>query len=258
MSAFSGIPITLDSSSLINATSQDFEVVFNPPLFLGDDKYELGLVRALLWYSFYNISPQYNNTTARYSPDGGTTWKSFTILSGQYTIDQLNSRIQSIMLANGDYTPSLSGNIFNISISADFSTLSVLITVSNNYQLDLTISDLNLLLGFNKIIVTTTQLGNTVANINNGINSLKISCDILTGSYDNNANSNTLYVFTPTSGPGTQINIQPPTLLFIPVRNSRAINSIRMRLLDNLNRTIDLNGEPITYLLYLRRVSKVI
>jgi len=106
--------------------------------------------------------------------------------------------------------------------------------------------------------VTSTQLGANVANINNGINSLKITCDILTSSYDNNANSNTLYVFSPNSGPGTQINISVNPPLFIPVRQSRTINEIRMRLVDNQNRTVALNGEPVTYLLYLRKISKMI
>jgi len=96
------------------------------------------------------------------------------------------------------------------------------------------------------MIVTSTQLGANVANINNGINSLKIACDILTGSYDNNANSNTLYVFSPNSGPGTQINIDVNPPLFIPVRNTRTINSIRMQLVDNQNCTVVLNGEPVT------------
>lgn len=245
MAAFSGIPLTIDSSTLNTSTPQDVTVLFQPPLILGSDEYELGLIKVMLWYAWYNISPQYNNTTLRYSPDAGVTWKTITIISGQYSIDELNSRIQSLIVANGDVGT-------NVSIVADFSTLKIQIVLLGGYQVDLTQGNLYNLLGFTPIIVTSTQLGANPANINNDINSLKITCDILTGSYDNNVSSNTLYVFSPNSGPGTQINITVNPPLFIPVRNTRTINSIRITLVDNLNRTINLNGQPVTYLLYLR------
>lgn len=262
MAGSAGFPLNIDSSKLNNVNTADFQTLFSAPLFLGDDRWELALEKALIWYSFYNIDPQYNNTYARYSPDNGVTWKDLNIIPGQYSIDQLNDRIHSIMLTNGDYTTSVSGNIFDINILADFSTLKVEITISNNYQLDLTASNLNLLLGFNSIIVTSSQFGANVANINNDINSLKISCDIITSSYDSSSNSNILYVFSPTisnsTGPGSQIFVIPNNLIFIPVIPSRTISSIRIRIVDNLDRAINLHNQPTTYWLYLRKVPKLI
>ncbi len=251
-----GFPLFLDSSKLTNARSQDFQVSFSPPLILGNDSYELALNKAFIWYSFYNISSEYSNTTSAYSPDNGVTYYPLEILPGQYSIDQLNDRIHSIMKANGDYTVSVSGDVFDINITADFSTLKVQISISNNYRLDLTLSDLNLLLGFDKIIVTSTQLGSLVANINNGINSIKISCDILTGSYDNSSNSNVLYSFSPTSSPGSQIVIEAKNLIFIPVIPARTISSIRMTVSDQTGRILDLHGEPCSYFLYMRKIPK--
>ena len=252
----SGFPLFLDSSKLTNARSQDFSISFSPPLILGNDLYELALNKAFIWYSFYNISPEYNNTTSSYSPDNGVTYKPLNILPGQYSIEQLNDRIHSIMKANGDYTVTVNGDVYDINITADFSTLKIQISISNNYRLDLTGSDLNLLLGFDKIIVTSTQLGSRVANINNGVNSIKISCDILTGSYDNSANSNVLYSFSPTSSPGSQIVVDVNNLIFIPVIPARTISSIRMTITDQSGRILDLQNEPVSYFLYMRKVQK--
>lgn len=242
------ITLVLDSSKLNNANSANFEVIFSPKLDLSDGPWEMALVKAFMWYSFYNIDTEFNNTTASYSPDAGVTWKNFTILSGQYSIEQLNDRIQSIILANGD-------NPANISILADFSTLKIQIVVAGGYQLDLSISDLNLLLGFDKIIVTSTQLGSNVANINNGVNAIKISCDILTGSYDNSANSNVLYVDSPNSGPGSQIQWSVGERLYIPVIPQRYIQSIRTTFTDQSNRQLNLQNEPTTIWVHLRKMK---
>ena len=251
-----GFPLFLDNSKVTNARSESFQVSFSPPLILGNDSYELALNKAFIWYSFYNISSEYNNTTASYSPDNGVTYKPLNILPGQYSIEQLNDRIHSIMKANGDYTVSVNGDVYDINITPDFSTLKIQISISNNYRLDLTGSDLNLLLGFDKIIVTSTQLGANVANINNGVNSIKISCDILTGSYDNSANSNVLHSFSPTTSPGSQMVENVNNLIFIPVIPARTISSIRMTITDQNNRVLNLNGEPVSYYLYLRKVPK--
>lgn len=243
-----GFPIVFDSSKLTNVDTADFSVVFSPNLMLSDGKWELALVKAFMWYSFYNVDTQYNNTTARYSPNGGVTWKAINIIPGQYSIEQLNERIQNIILSNGDVSS-------NISILADFSTLKIQIVVLGGYQLDLTVSDLNLLLGFDKIIVTSTQLGSNVANINNDINAIKISCDILTSSYDNTANSNVLWVDSPNSGPGTQIIFESKKLIYIPVIQQRSIANVKITFTDQLNRKLNLHGEPTTIFCYLREVK---
>lgn len=242
------ITLVLDSSKLNNVNTADFVVNFSPKLELGDGPWEMALVKAFMWYSFYNIDTEFNNTTARYSPDGGVTWKSFTILSGQYSIEQLNDRIQSIILSNGD-------NPANILILADFSTLKIQIVLVGGYQLDLTVSDLNLLLGFDKIIVTTTQLGSNVANINNGVNAIKISCDILTSSYDNSANSNVLYVDSPNTGPGSQIQWTQSERVYIPVIPQRYIQSIRTTFTDQTGKILNLQGESTTIWVHLRKMK---
>lgn len=245
-----GFPIVFDSSKLNNVDTGDFQITFSPPLFLGDARWEMALVKAFMWYSFYNIDSQYNNTTAKYSPDAGLTWKNIDILAGQYSIDQLNERIQSIISANGD-------NPANIQILADFSTLKIQIILSGGYQLDLTVSDLNLLLGFDKVIVTTSQLGSDVANINNDINAIKISCDILTSSYDNSANSNVLWVDSPNSGPGTQIKFEANKLIYIPIIPQRSISSVRITFTDQLNRKLNLHGEPTSIFAYIRPIMSL-
>jgi len=131
----SGFPITIDSSQLNTTTTEGITVTFPTPLFLGEDRYELALIKVMLWYSWYNISAQFNNQLLAYSPNGGVTWKQITIIPGQYSIDQLSDRIQALIDANGD-----TGS--NVSLVPDYATLSIQIVLLNNYQLDLTQSNL--------------------------------------------------------------------------------------------------------------------
>jgi hypothetical protein len=249
--------ILLDSTTLQGSfTTDDFQVPID--IDISDCRYEIALVKLNLWYSWYNISTDFGNNTLRYSPDGGTTWKTITIPNGQYTVDQINTVIQSAMFKNGDYyTNAQNVTSYNITISADYSTLKVNIAVSSNFQVDLTVSALNLLLGFGSIIVTYTQEGSLPANINRDINSLSLKCSISVGSFSNNNSSNILYTFVPTSIPGTNLNITPkPKLIFLPVVNTNRLTSIRITIVDNLGRRVDLNNQPVTCLLVLRKMRK--
>ena len=50
-----------------------------------DKNYEIALVSASLWYSYYNISDsQYDNGKWRYSIDNGATWIEHIIADGLY------------------------------------------------------------------------------------------------------------------------------------------------------------------------------
>jgi len=247
--------IFLDSTTLTgNIQSDNFIVPLD--IDISDCRYEISLVKLNLWYSWYNISSEYNNQTLRYSSNRGSTWKTITIPEGQYSIDQLNTLIQSIMYTNGDYYTNAQNIIsYNITISLEYSTLKVNIQVSNNFQVDLTISNLYLLLGFSNIIVTTTQEGYLPANINNDINTLNLTCSIITGSYQNTNSSNILYTFTPNSLPGSNLDIYPQKLLYLPVVNIRRITSIGISIIDNLNRRVNLNNQPLSVLLSLRKIK---
>lgn len=251
------ILLNLDSTlSSGNTQTDNFRVVFNQPLNLeGEGGYEIALLQAKLWYSWYNISAENGNNLMRYSTDAGLTWKNVTFPDGQYEISQINDYLHRIMKNNGDYFVNGSGqDDWNIDILANFSTLKVQVDIvsGSNYQLDLASSKIYTLLGFAQIVVTTSQSGTNIANINNDINSLSIETDVVSGTYNNGLAGNVLWTFVPTTAPGTNIDINIINPVYIPVSANR-IQSISMRIIDNLGRRVNLNSQPVTYLLALRK-----
>ena len=158
------------------------------------------------------------------------------------------------MLANGD-VPTVNGAPqYNIIVAPNYSTLKVDITAKNNYQLKFN-SSMNELLGFDNSqrTVSTTTSGNNVANITRSVNSLSIKCSIATGSFENATTSDVIYTFIFNVGPGSLQEIAPNQILYVPINTYNEIQSIRMRLTDQLGRPVDLNNEPTTYLLHLRK-----
>jgi len=98
-----------------------------------DGIHELGLIKCNLWYSFFNISDDFNNRIIRYTNNTAQT-RTVTFPSGNYTILQLNTYLSGVMVSNGDTA--------SIIIEPNYSTLKVKITISNGYSLDLTASNL--------------------------------------------------------------------------------------------------------------------
>jgi hypothetical protein len=132
------------------------------------------------------------------------------------------------------------------------------IEITNNYQLDLSIGDLHTLLGFNATILTATSKGTNVVDISRGVDSWSVHCSLAGGSFDNDIDSDILYGFVPLSGRGMAVSERPFQVFFFPLNatyvkgQDAIINSIQMRLTDQLNRPILLNGEDITCRLVVR------
>jgi hypothetical protein len=249
--------LNLDSSNLQAGQNKtdDFIVQFTNELFLPGN-WEVALIKSNTWYSWYNISSSKNNNTLRYF--NGTLYRPNIIIpNGQYTIEQLNDELHIIMKLNGDYTLFGSTEVYDINFIPNYATGKVRIEITNNYRLDLQLSDLNILLGFDKIEVLSTQEGTKLANINDFINSLFIRTDILdpSVSYNNSFGSDILYTFIPDSIPGTNINVEPNLPIYLPIRtlSNYKVKSIRLYLTDNINRRVDLNGEPFSVLLHFKQ-----
>jgi len=249
--------LTLDSSSLSNQLGHDFTVTFPNPINVREG-YELALIKSNLWYSFYNVSSTFNNNVIIYTNDTLDV-RTVTFPNGNYTIIQLNSYLHSVMKNNNDYTVISGIDTFNINFTPNYSTIKVTIELTNTYSLDLTQSKFNELLGWNQGIYNFTgyQDGQNTADITRGINSILIHCDIINQSYQNSISSDVLYSFVPNQPVGSNIEVEPTHLIYLPIRYNDLVHKIRMYITDQLNRPIDFNGEPITYLLHIRKQSNI-
>lgn len=251
--------LSLDSSSQTIDASNDFTINFDRGINVSDGQYELALIRANLWYSWANISAAKGNNTIRYySTYGIAGWRPLiTFPDGQYTIDDINAYLQSQMLANNDYITNPSGvKEYPIIISPNYSTLKTDITVLPTFQLDLTVSTLYLLLGWTSQIVTLSGSGVNLANINDSINSIVIHSSLIASSYKNGVNADYLWTFVPNTPPGSNIDVEVKNLIYLPIYEPAQITRIRMYITDQLGRPFDFRGEPVTYLLHIRRITR--
>jgi hypothetical protein len=246
--------INLESSST-SQTTHNFVVNFNSFELDPESNYEIGLIQASIWYSWYNISSSFTNNQLRYSPNNGANFYNVVFDDGIYSVSAINQKLQSVMKANGHYSVVSGIDTFNITITPNYTSGKVNVEVSNNYQLDFTTSTLRDLLGFTSIVVSSTQEGTYLADITRGVNQIQVHSSLAEGSYSNSEASDILYAFVPNSSPSTLIKIQPTFPVYLPINTRNNIQNIRMRITDQQQRTVDLNGEQVSYLIELRKIK---
>jgi hypothetical protein len=213
--------------------------------------YEIALVSGSMWYSWYNVSQsQYGNAAWRYSVDSGATWNEHTVPDGLYSIDALNAYLSKTITADGNDPASLV-------LGANYSTFRCVITLGVGYQLDLTQSALNRIIGFNQQVLTATKEGENNVNITNDINSISIHCSCVdsNSSFLNNAPSDTVFSFVPRSGPSTLLDVRPLHLIYLPITTIN-LSSITISVTNQLNTVVDLNGEHSSFALHIRERVK--
>lgn len=241
--------LKLDSSS----TSQDSDnFTIQYPNIEIPGSWEVGLIKGHFWYSYYNISSTLGNNIIRYSTDGGVSWETnITLPDGIYSVTDINTYMQQVMNTRGHYD--VGNDLYYATIAANFNTLKCDITLSNNYQIDLSTGTLYSTLGFAQAIVTATSSGTSPVDITNGINSLEVQCSLTESGYSNEFSGATLASFVPDNSPGSAIVVAPNPVVYLPV-NTKTIYKINIKITDQLNRRINFNGENVTVMLHLRKI----
>jgi len=208
--------------------------------------WEIALESMDIWYSWYNISADYNNQTFRYY--NGAAWANITITPGVYSLEAINTFVQAAILANGD-TPA------NLVLSPNYNTGKTALTLAGGYQVDFTVGTINELLGFAAAIVTTSQEGTNIVDITNGVDRVYVHCDWVTGSVAGGIASDVIYSFSVNSRPSSRAQINPNHLLFLPMKVSGALNRILIRLTDQRGRRLNLNGDRVALQLFARPIG---
>ena len=253
--------INLNSTNIVNArdTTDDFEIDFDPPIYLYNKdnyKWAVGLVKAIGSYSFYNISSSlFGNADFRWIDELAVV-HDFTIPDGNYNIYQLSDAIQQNITIQG-------GTGSNISIVPNFPELKIklVITPGSLYEVDLSVSNFYKLLGFTDAqalsgnIISTTQ-GDNKGDITNGVNALFINCSLVVGSWENSESSNIIHSYVPEKPTGAELNIIPQKVIYIPIKEQTDfIRRIRMWQTDNRDRRVDFNGENWNYMLHFKLIE---
>lgn len=108
------------------------------------------------------------------------------------------------------------------------------------------------ILGFSKILSGETEYeSDKVVNIQS-INSIRVDCDLTTGSFHNGVRTHTIYEFSPNVKPGYKINIQPKNLIYLPVVRRR-INTVSITIVDQNGELVNFRGETITCRIHIKK-----
>ena len=245
------ILLNVSTTNLNVEKTHDFSVQYSNLSLDINKNYMVALISYSLYYSWYNIFAGVNNKF-QYSPDGGANYFAIFLPEGNYGIDNINTEIKRLINANGH-----DGD--NISIVGNFTTLKVDITLSNNYFVDMGLSDgLNKILGFSSQVITLqgTTSGDLKPNVSNDVDSVTVHSSIVdyTSNLINDNYSTVLHAFVPKASVGSNLSNEISSPIYLPLSVSGKINNIYYSIRNQNGDLLDLNGESVTLSLHLMEI----
>ena len=243
--------IVLSSYSIKNQYGnkpEDFTTTFTRPIILDNNKqYVIGLNRVInMSFTWFNVNATYRNQLIKYSSDNGSTFKDITFPAGVWNYTDFNTYIKDI---------TKTGETYPITLEFNNTTFRVTVTLAENYQLDLTASNFNDLIGFDKEVLTSgTNIGVNVPNLLQDTDLLNVHCDLKNDSLVDGQDTDIIYSFsTSVLQPSYSFTLEPRRVTFNPV-NKNNISSIRIYITDGRRRLVDLNGADTSFSLILKSI----
>lgn len=218
----------------ISGTSSVLTVEYFPPIYLDED-YVCGLIDFHSYNSIPNID-EHNNLFH-------TGEHEIEIPVGTYEIEDIQDYISRELLNRNSVT--------EVTLTANSNTMKCEI-YSNEKIFFNKERSIGKLLGFGKTILSGDKLH--VSDIPVDIfkvNVIRIECNIITGSYLNNALLHTIHEFSPEVGAGYKIIEVPKNVIYLPV-NVKRISTLTLKFLDQDGDLINFRGERITVRLHLK------
>ena len=238
-----------------NNTPQNFVTKFNIPIILDRNyQYVVGLNRIInMSFTWFNVNSSYDNQLIKYSSDNGSTFNDITFPAGVWNYTDFNTYIKDITKIVKD---GANNNEYPITLEFDNTTFRVTVTLANNYQLDLTASNFNELIGFEKeVLKSENNVGPKVPNLSQDTDILNIHCDLINDSLVDGQDTDIIYSFsTSVLRPSYSFTLEPRRVTYNPT-NKNIIDSIRIHITDGKRRLIDLNGAETSFSLILKKIE---
>lgn len=233
----SSITISLtDNSSLLHSS-------FHPEIIL-DERYNYSCCLLDL-YTFNSIPNIHeNNNKLMFWIDSPTNSRTLEIPPGSYEAEKILDIIaQKLKKTNINFTGNINENTMKCTINADA-------------FIDFRSKDsIGSVLGFDRKVLKIGLIHHSDEPINiQGVNNIKIDCDLISGSFHNGQSTHTIYEFSPSVDPGYKMNEQPRHLIYLPIMKRR-INEVNLSINDQNGKLVDFRGETITCRLHIRRDS---
>ena len=247
-----------DVKSLGSNTPQNFTTKFNRPIILNKNyQYVVGLNRIInMSFTWFNVNPSYKNQLIKYSSDNGSTFEEITFPAGVWNYTKFNSYIKDITKTPKDGDGDGDDYEYPITLEFDEITFRVTVVLAKNYQLDLTKSNFNELIGFKKeVLKNEINTGSNVPNLSQDTDILNIHCDLINDSLVDGKETDIIYSFsTSVLRPSYSFTIEPMRVTYNPT-NKNIIDSIRIYITDGKRRLINLNGADTSFSLILKRME---
>ena len=147
----------------------DFTIKYINPIILNPNRqYEIGLDRIIsMSFTWFNVTKELNNQKIRYSSDSGANWTEIIFNPGVWNYVDFDNLIKERTKTGTSSNPQ-----YPISLEFDDTIFRTIITLATNYRLDLTVSDFNDLIGFNKQVLTNAEnVGDYIPNLSRQRNS---------------------------------------------------------------------------------------
>ena len=247
--------IRLSSYSVKNIGSnkpENFITKFIRPIVLDNNsEYFIALNRIInMSFTWYNVNAGYNNQLIKYSSNGGQNFQNIQFSAGVWNYNDFNNLIKSKTVIKQNWEK----DKYPINLEFDIITFRVTITIDQNYQLDLTHSNFNDLIGFDKVILKdANNLGIRVPNLSQDTDMLNIHCDLINESLVDGGTSDIIYSFsTSVLTPSYSFTLEPILKTYNHV-NKITISTIRIYITDGKGRVIDLNGADTAFSLILKK-----
>ena len=248
--------IVLSSYSVKNEGNnkpENFLTRFNKPITLDSNyEYVIGLNRVInMSFTWFNVNSDYRNQLIKYSSDGGVTFNDITFAAGVWNYSDFDTHIKEITKTGDADDPT-----YPITLEFNDTTFGATITLASNYQIDLTHSDFNELIGFNKkVLKDAVNIGDRVPNLSQDTDILNIHCDLVNSSLVDGDESDIIYSFsTSVLRPSYSFTLEPRRVTYNPI-NKQQISSIRIYISDGKRRLINLNGADTSFSLILKRIE---
>jgi hypothetical protein len=226
----------------IGNRGDEFRVLLNTPITIPENAIN---VRAkVLDSSVWNVVP--NISTENLNNTFIVNGQSFTIPDGLYSLTELNITVGRLLDEAGI-------SKLAVQFEPDNATQRVFVNIEQGTTLDLTVSDFNEIIGFDKAVYNQSTLAPNPANFNR-TEFFVIESDIaLHGLPLNNIDANIIHKHVISAPPGSQSNYAPFNPQIVNMNNliGQKLNNLSFRLRDQLNRNVDTLGEYFSFTLQL-------
>lgn len=225
----------------LNGSEPILNTNFFPPIELNGGEYEC----ALIDFHMYNSIPNVDDSNNLFHIGN----KIIEIPIGSYELEDIYDYLKTQLLPDG------LDNTFKI--ESNNNTLKVHITTSTHPIYFDKKRSIGNLFGFNKRVLQAdkkiTYVSDQPVNIFK-INTIRLVCNIVSGSYIDSGQDHTLYEFGINVPPGYKMSVTPNNLIYLPV-NTREIRTLSMHITDQNGDLINLRGEKFTIRMHLRLIQ---